>query len=1204
MTAATVLRAHESGRPTLGLLASKLEPAYQAPIWRSVVEVARQRDVNLITFVGGVLGGAPDLPFDDQGNIVYDLPRPENVDGLLIIAGSLGTYLDPQKTAAFCHRYAPLPTISIGMVVAGIPSIITDNVIGLREGIQHLIHHHGKRRIAFIRGPEGHPEADLRYATYCEVLEAEGIPLNPDFVARGDFLPASPAVLRYLEQLDTFPEAIVAANDSMAITVLRALPRYGLRVPDDVAVIGFDDRPESRHATPPLTTVRQHIPELGVLGAALCLDMIDHKPVPELSLLPTTLLLRRSCGCHIQDVANAAVSSVLRDGIASMPELTLTEQIPYNRLDSAFEESLRMEDDTTFLHALEHALTATPTVDISNWHNAISIMRRTWVPNLLAEPASLVKAEDIWGQARILIDALGLSIEDADRTQRAYLAEASRATGEALTTTFNIDALMDVVCHGLPRLDIPACYIALYDDDRTPFEAIEDETGVLAVSENTSYPCDLPGAARLVLACRKGIGRNRELEGTVYQPQDILPAAELQQQAFSKIVHALYFREHQLGLAVFETGTLESSVYDSLRTHLSSALKGSSMLQQLRAAYGAVEDRVMLRTAELQQEIAERQKVEKIRAAMYRISEAAHNAQNPGDVYPVIHEIVSELMPARNFYIALYDSESRMITFPYFVDEKDPPPDPKEAGGGLTELVIRSGEPLLIDPQGFEALVAAGKVTSIGAPSLDWLGVPLTVQGQVIGALVAQTYNPAIRFSKEDRDVLVFVSTQIAVALKRVEAEVERQHLFSALQRRNTQLLTAAEVSKSALIYLDPSELVSEAVQIIQDRFGFYYIGLFLTGKDGPDTDVAVLEAGTGEPGKRMVDKGHRLRIDDTSMIGWCINHATARIASDVDKESIRFANPWLPATRSEAALPLISQSQGCLGALSVQSDKPDAFTDSDIAMLQTMADHLAIAIENARLHNEIRRYAGELEARVAERTAELVATNKELTSFSYSVSHDLRAPLRSIDGFSQALVEDYYNILDATGRDYLRRIRRATQRMGQLIDDLLKLSRISRGELYRVEVDLSALAAEILDELQERAPERHVIADITPGICVMGDARLLRIVMENLLSNAWKFSSRKEHAEIAFSAIVNDGQPTFYVRDTGVGFDMAYIDKLFGAFQRLHSADEFEGSGIGLATVQRIIHRHGGRIWADGKVGAGATFYFTLPQGSNALVT
>lgn len=229
----------------------------------------------------------------------------------------------------------------------------------------------------------------------------------------------------------------------------------------------------------------------------------------------------------------------------------------------------------------------------------------------------------------------------------------------------------------------------------------------------------------------------------------------------------------------------------------------------------------------------------------------------------------------------------------------------------------------------------------------------------------------------------------------------------------------------------------------------------------------------------------------------------------------------------------------------------------------------------------------------------QLEASNKELEAFSYSVSHDLRAPLRSIDGFSQALLEDCADRLNDQGKDHLNRIRAASQRMGQLIDDLLSLSRATRDELRREPVNLSALALGSADWLRKIWPGRQVQLVVAPGLCAEGDPRLLRIVFENLLENAWKFTSKQERAAIEVGAMAHKGTAAYFVRDNGVGFDMAYAAKLFGAFQRLHAKEDYPGTGIGLATVQRIVARHGGRLWAEGQAGQGATFYFTLGERS-----
>jgi PAS domain S-box-containing protein len=233
--------------------------------------------------------------------------------------------------------------------------------------------------------------------------------------------------------------------------------------------------------------------------------------------------------------------------------------------------------------------------------------------------------------------------------------------------------------------------------------------------------------------------------------------------------------------------------------------------------------------------------------------------------------------------------------------------------------------------------------------------------------------------------------------------------------------------------------------------------------------------------------------------------------------------------------------------------------------------------------------------ADMAEMVNRAAAANQELEAFAYSVSHDLRAPLRSLDGFSQVLLEDYADKLDADGRDSLHRIRAASQRMGLLIDDMLSLSQVTRREVVSARVDLSGIAAEIMAELRLRQPRRQVEFINAPGLVVNSDPDLMRIVLANLLGNAWKFTGRRAQARIEFGAADHQGRPAYFIRDDGVGFDMAYAGKLFGAFQRMHSIRDFEGTGIGLATVQRVIHRLGGQVSAEAALDRGATFFFSL---------
>jgi signal transduction histidine kinase len=270
-------------------------------------------------------------------------------------------------------------------------------------------------------------------------------------------------------------------------------------------------------------------------------------------------------------------------------------------------------------------------------------------------------------------------------------------------------------------------------------------------------------------------------------------------------------------------------------------------------------------------------------------------------------------------------------------------------------------------------------------------------------------------------------------------------------------------------------------------------------------------------------------------------------------------------------------------------------FVRSKVAVFVELAKKTALLRRQAELLRTSEQEARELADTRAELVRDLEHKNRELESFSYAVSHDLRAPLRRIESFSRAVQESQVDRLDDSGRRYLDRVREASQQMSQLIDDVLYLARVTRAEMREQEVDLSGLVTLLLERMREAEPGRQVEAKVRPGVAVVADGQLLRIAIENLLENAWKFTGKATVARIEFGQTNVAGEPTYFIRDNGAGFDMTYADRLFGPFQRLHLASEFPGTGIGLATVQRIIHRHGGRVWAEAMLGQGATFHFTI---------
>jgi len=299
---------------------------------------------------------------------------------------------------------------------------------------------------------------------------------------------------------------------------------------------------------------------------------------------------------------------------------------------------------------------------------------------------------------------------------------------------------------------------------------------------------------------------------------------------------------------------------------------------------------------------------------------------------------------------------------------------------------------------------------------------------------------------------------------------------------------------------------------------------------------------------------------------------------------------------RSELCVPLIVEDR-VIGVINIETDQADAYSQTDESVLETIAAQVSIAIQNSRLFEQIQAQTVELEQRVMERTAQLQTSNKELEAFIYSVSHDLRAPLRAVDGYTRILEEDYKTALDEKAQQVCSVIHNEAQRMGRLIDDLLSLSRLGRSEMYLIPLNMHTMVASIFGELT--TPDDRSRMDFRLGAlhAAEGDPSLLRQVWINLLQNAIKFTSKKEWAVIEVDSSQDEKETVYTIRDNGAGFDMQYANKLFGVFQRLHSDHEFEGTGVGLAIVQRIIQRHGGRVWAESEADSGASFHFALPR-------
>lgn len=344
--------------------------------------------------------------------------------------------------------------------------------------------------------------------------------------------------------------------------------------------------------------------------------------------------------------------------------------------------------------------------------------------------------------------------------------------------------------------------------------------------------------------------------------------------------------------------------------------------------------------------------------------------------------------------------------------------------------------------------------------------------------------------------------------------------------------------------------------------------------------------------------KGQRFPLK-TCISGWAMLNSQPAVIEDIYADSRIPADAYRPTfVKSLAMVPIRTESPiGAIGNYWATQRMP---SKEEVELLQALANTIAVAMENVQVYKELEQRVKDRTAQLQSVNAQLHVANRELETFSYSVSHDLGTPLRSVRMFTEMVLSECGPALTASGRDYLEKIHTSTVQMRELIDDLLRLAKIARTELTRETLDVTAMAKEIVSSLSAGAPERKVEVNITPGMEADADRGLVRIVLENLISNAWKYSGKNAQAKIECGTVMQaDGVPAYFVRDNGAGFDMKSVERLFQPFQRLHSHDDFPGSGIGLTTVQRIVQRHGGKIWAEAEVNKGATFYFTLAAGA-----
>ncbi|MCP4140018.1 MAG: GAF domain-containing protein [Chloroflexi bacterium] len=650
-------------------------------------------------------------------------------------------------------------------------------------------------------------------------------------------------------------------------------------------------------------------------------------------------------------------------------------------------------------------------------------------------------------------------------------------------------------------------------------------------------------------------------------------------------------------------------------------------------------------------DISEQEKAKQLQSILYRISQTGNRAQTPEELYSAVYALIQEIIFVENFYIALYDHSTNNLKMVFVNDKIDPIPA-IATKNGLTEYVYKNEETFMGTKEEIKTLQGRDKISLGGAEAALWLGIPLITQGKSIGVMAFQDYHDKNAFNEKEKEMLELISTPIASAISQQLADNE----FHTYAQSNALLFQAAqelsETLSTVILYKNLYNIIKKLMDCNTFILSKYdakekmihcdYIIHEGEEKDPQNLPPIPLEPEGKSTQSRVIYEGKALIIN--SLSEQIKNTDTAHYINN-DGEISDYSNiPEDEATPNSLLAAPLKTKGDIVGVVQVMSYKNNAYTQEQLNFLQALSFQISLSLNNTRLfaqaqeeinlreqaEKELKDLNLELEKSVQERTAQLnqrietvekmnmgmtnmmqdlnhanalakrktqalEESNEELEAFTYSVSHDLRAPLRHIENFIKLMRAKEGKNLSEGAQHYTENIIRSTQRMRNLIEDLLTLSRTSRVDIHPVNTKPNIIIDSIRAQQFDEESKRQITWKIAPLPPTLADAGLMKILWENLIENALKYTRLQEEAIIEIGTLELENEKTFFIRDNGAGFPNEYRDKLFIAFERLHKSEDFEGSGIGLTIVKRIVERHGGKIWAESKENKGATFYFTL---------
>jgi DNA-binding LacI/PurR family transcriptional regulator/signal transduction histidine kinase len=958
----------KKNRRTIGLLIGRLgDIGYAANVWPGVADVAAERDANLICFVGGALNALHE--FDLQRNVIYDLASPENVDGLVAMSGSIGQFVGPERVLRYYDRFRPLPMISVAMALDGFPAVLVDNATGVRQAITHLIEVHGFRRIAFIRGPSTNTEAEERFQTYREVLDAHRLPFNAELVTDGNYLAVAgaAAVHRLLDERKVSFEAIASANDEMAIGAMGALRERGTRVPEDICVTGFDNVEEARYAAPPLTTVRQPLYEQGRKAAEMLLDLLAGKDIPQSVILPTELVIRQSCGCLPR--ANGFITDTDEAPAANAPKLTpaarrkkileamtaaagvstpgLEPGWQERLLDSLSSTAAEKNPHGVFLHAWDDTLRRIGAQggDVAQWHEVLAVLRRQALP---ASPAA--NREDLdpfWRQAE------GLIVDIAQWSQVYRRLQANRrafdfmtSISEPLMTAFDIAGLADVVADQLPRMGVRACYLSLYEKPEGTGGAAPTAWSRLILAYNESGRVKLPS------------------EGIRFPSRQLVPREIFSSdKRYARMLEPLHFRdETQLGFLLFEPLQTEVGAHrEALSRQISTALKGAILLQERQQAEQS------LRASEQE----ERRFQERLRTLL-EISNELSRAESVDALCRRAVELGLSKLGFDRMGIWFHLPEQAVIQGSFGTDSQGRVIDER----GLRVKaeyspndVLRQTHPVTLLHTGVTLRNGEGKTVGNGmrAEAAMWDGE------KTIGLVSIDNLLHGRLITEHDGEILNSFASSLGYLCSRKRAEETLRAGEQKEREFQERLRTLLEISNELSRAESLDALCRQAVELGRTRLGFDRLSIWFYN---PDPGIITGSFGTGPDGEIVDERGIHLDTTGQHMEILRQTRPIALVTADTDLRDMH-ANIIGRGSRVHAAM---WNGEKVIGFVSMDNLLCHrAVTDNDAQLLNSFACTLGYLCSRKRIEEQLRE-SEQSERQFEERLRTLLEISNELS--------------------------------------------------------------------------------------------------------------------------------------------------------------------------------------------------------------------------------